>query len=304
MSQPYDGQYFKFSIFPVLCNRIFSSSFAFLVCFIKKEPIAPKAPLWKYAAIAMTNVCASACQYESLRYVPFTVQMISKTFKILPVMLMCTLFLGKKYLPRQWGVAFAVAVGIAAFIAFAPNEDDGKVSSNAWKGFVFLAFFLSFDSMTSVLEERLFRDYEMHANNQIMYVNMWSALTAMASMIFLGHLGSALVFSSQHSELAEDVFMMSAAAGMSQYFMFRQIQEFGALAFTITVNMRQALSIFLSYLTYGHHILRLQMLGLFIIFVALFSGSAANWFTRRKADEADSLPRAVSGGQKTGRQSR
>jgi len=158
--------------------------------------------------------------------------------------------------------------------------------------------------MTSVLEERLFRDYEMHANNQIMYVNMWSALTAMASMIFLGHLGSALVFSSQHSELAEDVFMMSAAAGMSQYFMFRQIQEFGALAFTITVNMRQALSIFLSYLTYGHHILRLQMLGLFIIFVALFSGSAANWFTRRKADEADSLPRAVSGGQKTGRQSR
>jgi len=251
----------------------------------------------------MTNVCASACQYESLKYVPFTVQMISKTFKILPVMLMCTLVLGKRYLARQWTVALAVAVGIAAFIAFAPVEEDGKVSGQSWwKGFVFLTFFLSFDSMTSVLEERLFRDYEMHANNQIMYVNMWSALTASMSMMFLGHLGPALVFAYEHSELAEDVFMMSAAAGMSQYFMFRQIQEFGALAFTITVNIRQALSIFLSYLTYGHHILRLQMLGLFIIFVALFSGSAANWFARRKADPPDSLPR-TSGGQKSGRQS-
>mmetsp|Transcript_23580 Transcript_23580/g.42602 ORF Transcript_23580/g.42602 Transcript_23580/m.42602 type:complete len:336 (-) Transcript_23580:104-1111(-) len=302
MSQPYDGQYFTFSIFPVMCNRIASSFFAFTLCLVKKEHIAPKAPLWKYALIAMTNVCASSCQYECLKYVPFTVQMISKTFKILPVMLMGTVLLGKRYMARQWMVACSVAVGISTFIAFAPTEEHGKLSDSTWKGFGYLCFFLGFDSLTSILEERLFRDYQMHANNQILYVNMFSGGTAMTYMLCLRHLGPALEFSYQHHELAEDVAMMSMSAAMSQYFMFRQIQEFGALAFTVTLNIRQAFSIFLSYVTYGHPVLPLQMLGLFVIFMALFSGSAANWLARHKANDTESSPLLGKDGGRYGRQ--
>eukprot|EP00971_Amphidinium_carterae_P116650 2310609-Amphidinium_carterae.1 len=55
-----------------------------LVC---RESFLNTAPLWKYLVISLTNVYASTCQYEALKYVSFPVQMLGKSFKMMPVMM-------------------------------------------------------------------------------------------------------------------------------------------------------------------------------------------------------------------------
>ena len=37
--------------------------------------------MWKYLLVSMANVYATTCQYEALKYVSFTVQILGKSFK-------------------------------------------------------------------------------------------------------------------------------------------------------------------------------------------------------------------------------
>jgi adenosine 3'-phospho 5'-phosphosulfate transporter B2 len=68
---------FSHSIFLVLCNRIFTCSLALLYLFAARTAAAPAAPLRAYAAVSLTNVIATACQYEALQWVSFAVQVCS-----------------------------------------------------------------------------------------------------------------------------------------------------------------------------------------------------------------------------------
>merc|ERR550537_584014 len=63
---------------------------------------------------------------------------------------------------------------------------------------------------------------------------------------------------------------LSAAAVTGQWFIYSQVKEFGALVFAATMNVRQVVSILLSYAKYGHSITELQVLGLLLVFGGLF----------------------------------
>jgi solute carrier family 35 (adenosine 3'-phospho 5'-phosphosulfate transporter), member B2 len=59
------------------------------------EPVNPAAPMTSYAAISVSNVVATFCQYEALKYVSFPVQTLAKTAKMIPVMIWGTIIMRK-----------------------------------------------------------------------------------------------------------------------------------------------------------------------------------------------------------------
>lgn len=61
-----------------------------------KESLAPVAPAYAYAAVSLSNVVATTCQYEALKYVTFPLQTLGKTAKMIPVMLWGSLIGGKR----------------------------------------------------------------------------------------------------------------------------------------------------------------------------------------------------------------
>merc|ERR1719159_2409963 len=100
----------------------------------------------------------------------------------------------------------------------------------------------------------------------------------------------ALAFAVAHPAFALDALTSSAAAVSGQWFIYSQVKEFGALVFAATMNVRQVVSILLSYAKYGHSITVLQVLGLFVVFAALFYKSFAGMFAApQKKDEATPL---------------
>jgi len=52
-----------------------------------KEELAPVAPSYAYAAVSLSNVVATTCQYEALKFVTLPLQTLGKTAKMIPVML-------------------------------------------------------------------------------------------------------------------------------------------------------------------------------------------------------------------------
>merc|ERR1711959_701586 len=77
----------------------------------KWDQFQPVAPLWAYAAVSVSDVIATTCQYEALKYVSFPVQTLGKCSKMVPVMIWGIFILRKKYTLKDYMMAVAVALG-------------------------------------------------------------------------------------------------------------------------------------------------------------------------------------------------
>ena len=59
----------------------------------------------QYAAVSISNVVATTCQYEALKYVSFPVQTLGKCAKMIPVMLWGAVIMHKRYQLREYLLA-------------------------------------------------------------------------------------------------------------------------------------------------------------------------------------------------------
>jgi adenosine 3'-phospho 5'-phosphosulfate transporter B2 len=117
MRSPYgeEKEFFKYSLFIVFCNRLLTCSVCMLIILVRQEDIRPVAPLYKYAGVSLSNVLATSCQYEALKFVSFPVQTLAKCAKMIPVMLWGTVILRKKYGFHDYLVALVVTAGCTIF---------------------------------------------------------------------------------------------------------------------------------------------------------------------------------------------
>jgi len=275
MSEPYadaggGSTFFRISVFLVLCNRLVAVVYAFSMVAVKAESYSNAAPLWKYFAISMSNVAATTMQYEALKYVSFPVQMLGKSFKMLPVMIWTIIIAGKWGKISDWCVAALVTVGVTTFLLTGEiNAKHSDKASSFW-GLLCLMAYLAADSFTSTFQEKLFKDHKASKYNQMMYVNSCSAIVSFLTLIATGKLVPALVFSLAHPVFLGHAFMLSGTAVAGQWFIYSQVKEFGALVLAATMNVRQVLSILMSYFLYSHSISLFQVVGLALVFGSLF----------------------------------
>eukprot|EP00933_Yihiella_yeosuensis_P026531 TRINITY_DN205_c0_g1_i1.p1 TRINITY_DN205_c0_g1~~TRINITY_DN205_c0_g1_i1.p1 ORF type:complete len:345 (+),score=52.57 TRINITY_DN205_c0_g1_i1:85-1119(+) len=268
MTQPYHEDIFEYSVFLVMCNRIAAVLFAITMALIYRESLVPGAPIWKYAVVSFANVYASSCQYEALKYVSFSVQMLGKSFKMMPVMLWGMAISGKRYGVKDWLVAAAVTGGVTMFLMTGEIESKTDTGNSA-RGLGFLGLFLFLDGLTSTFQEKLFKEHKTSKNNQMFYINFFSCLTSLATLLGSGSLAPSLRFCSEHPTFMRDVSLLSASAVSGQFFIYSQVKEFGALVFAITMNVRQIASILVSNVTYHHTTTFLQAWALCIVFATI-----------------------------------
>jgi adenosine 3'-phospho 5'-phosphosulfate transporter B2 len=270
MSVPYGGELFKASIFLVLCNRIFAVMFASTMCAVNQESPVNKAPLWKYFAISLSNVAATTCQYEALKWVSFPVQMLGKSFKMMPVMVWGILISQKSYSITDWMVAAAVTGGVTEFLMTGSISAPHGEAGDSFYGLALLVGFLLFDGFTSTFQEKLFKEHQTSKYNQMLYINLGSAFTSVVSLLVTGGFAEAFAFCTAHPAFVMDAGFLSGAAVGGQFFIYSMVKEFGALAFAATMNVRQVASIIVSYIVYSKPISILQIGGLAMVFGALF----------------------------------
>mmetsp|Transcript_18976 Transcript_18976/g.48674 ORF Transcript_18976/g.48674 Transcript_18976/m.48674 type:complete len:142 (+) Transcript_18976:3-428(+) len=114
-----------------------------------------------------------------------------------------------------------------------------------------------------------------------MWVNLLSACVSLITLLASNSFVSSLKFWVSHPAFMLDAAVLSASAATSQWFIYSQVKEFGALAFAATMNVRQMVSIIVSYLKFGHFISPWQVLGLAAVFGALFYKSYKGFMEAR-----------------------
>jgi len=244
----------------------------------KGESLKSTPPLWKYAAVSISNVAATTCQYEALKFVSFPVQMLGKSSKMVPVMGWGMAMSGKSYGWKDWMIAIAVTGGCTLFlvagdIGSAKHRDAGASQAAIYSmiGLCLILGYLLCDGFTSTFQEKLFKEHHVTTYNQMLYVNLFSVLVSCGALLSFGGLPQSLAFAERHPGFIADAAILAMSATFGQVFIYSTIFWFGALVFAATMNARQLISILISVQYHAHPVTMLQWCGMFLCFGGLFT---------------------------------
>jgi adenosine 3'-phospho 5'-phosphosulfate transporter B2 len=249
---------------------------AAVILAITKGNVTPVAGIHRYAVVSLSNVVATTCQYEALKYLSFPVQTLGKCAKMIPVMIWGFLINQKRYGMSDVGIAIAVTAGCTIFGLYG---DESTLTSNASKGanvqetseygILLMLGYLFFDGFTSTFQDKLFVGYNMETYNQMLWVNFCSAIISVVYLYSDGSFQDAIAFIERHPLITGDIMILSIAAMLGQLCILYTIKEFGALLFATIMTTRQFLSILLSCIVFMHMLSPMQWLGTVLVFGAL-----------------------------------
>lgn len=271
-SKSYGKEKAKFTgaVFLVFCGRLLCCLVAYVMTHMTGETMRrAKAPSWKFFLVSVSNFAAGTCQFHALRQVSFPVLMFGKSCKMIPVMMWTQYLTKRSYDTRDWVIAIIVTCGVAQILCASTNfAGFGRVDSLS--GVMWLLLGIAFDGFTSTYQSRLFTEHSMSANSQMFYINAGSAFLALVLVIWIGELETSLDFFWSDKQFMMDLWNLSATAVGGQYFIYCGIKEFGALALATIMNMRQVLSVIISYVWTAHVISVGEATGIIVVLGALF----------------------------------
>jgi solute carrier family 35 (adenosine 3'-phospho 5'-phosphosulfate transporter), member B2 len=299
-----EGEYFKNSLVLVFANRMAAAAVAAAILIAKGDvsELRNKAPLYKYFAVSFSNVIATSCQYEALKWVTFPTQTLAKSAKMIPVLIWGALMSGKVYGVLDYGVAIAVAAGCTMFMVFGKIAAHKASDSDSYFGLLLMLGYLGFDGFTSTFQEKLFAGYSMSIYNQMMYVNMCSAMMSCVFVVASGKTAESIAFLLRYPQILGDMAVLSFSAVSGQVAIGYTIKSFGALLYATIMTIRQFLSVFISNIVFRHGMSFMQWVGASVVFGALFYKSYARSLAPKSGPKvgAPALPSSASAVEKVG----
>jgi solute carrier family 35 (adenosine 3'-phospho 5'-phosphosulfate transporter), member B2 len=259
---------FKDSQFLVFVNR-FLALFIAIGYLLMKNQTRFRAPLFKFSYASFSNIMSAWLQYEALKFISFPTQVLAKSCKIIPVMIMGKIISRNKYEFYEYVVAVSISIGMIFFLSGSYNN--GKHSPiTTFTGLFLLCLYMIFDSFTSNWQGEIFKNYGVTTTQMMAGVNLFSSLFTGASLFIQSGFSEGIIFSSQHPNFLVDCIILSICSAIGQLFIYYTIAQFGAITFTVIMTLRQAIAILLSCLIYQHEISLLGIFGIVIVFMAIF----------------------------------
>ncbi|GLI68044.1 hypothetical protein VaNZ11_012367 [Volvox africanus] len=283
---------FEHSIFLVLCNRLVTCAIAVGYLVVSRTGTAPAAPLRSYAAVSLTNVIATACQYEALRYVSFAIQTLAKSAKALPVMLWSTLYMRKIFKVTEYLHATTITIGCSVFVLTGHVRSrvaDAEMARQAIGGVGLgmssdaalvvvggglMVLYLFVDGLTSTWQDSMFRGYPVNVCDQVLYTTSFSMLLSLVGCIATHQLLPAIAFLQRNPEAIWWILGLSAASAVVQLVISWTIKRYGAVVFATIMTTRQFFSILLSCMVFMTPLTIGQWAGTLLVFGAIYYKAA------------------------------
>lgn len=257
------------SQFLVFSNRILALIVAGVYILIAEQP-RHHAPLFKYSYSSFSNIMSSWCQYEALKFVSFPTQVLCKASKMIPVMVMGKFVSGKTYPYQEYIVAVFLSLGTSLFLLSHNSDHDHSDRQTTGVGLCILLGYMAFDSFTSNWQSELFKQHGMSTFQMMFGINVFSSLFTFCSLLQTGGFFSSISFTMRHPQFMHHIFLLSLTSAAGQLFIFYTISSFGPVVFVIIMTVRLVLSIVLSCIIYQHSLAPQAIVGIIIVFGAIF----------------------------------
>lgn len=274
--------HFRESQFLVFANRFLAFAIAgvYLHYYARSATPQQSAPLYKFSISSIANILSAWFQYEALKFVNFPTQVLAKSCKIIPVMVMGKIVSRTKYQFYEYLTAGLISLGMVLFMTGSAEENKGSAVTTL-TGVFLLCMYMTSDSFNSNWQGALFKSYSMSPVEMMFGVNMFSCIFTFSSLFVQSGFMDSIEFSAKHPAFVYDCLLLSISAAVGQLFIFFTISKFGPVVFTIIMTLRQAVAILLSCLIYKHSLSSMGILGILVVFLAIFLRVYCNQRMRR-----------------------
>jgi adenosine 3'-phospho 5'-phosphosulfate transporter B2 len=261
---------FPSATFCVFSNRFLAIIVAASVCTYLYGTVQTPAPLWYYTPCALSNTLSSWGQYAALKYVSFPLQVLFKSAKVIPVMLMGK-FLNKKAYPWvEYAEAVMITLGVATF-GLCREKTPGKAEGETeFFGLLCLTLYICSDAFTSQWQDRINKTYETSTYQMMFGVNCSAIIITVAALVAQNEIPAVTEFLLHNPQAVWNNVITAITSATGQMFIFYTIKTFGPVVFTIIMTTRQMISMCISTIYFGHTISAGSMMGAAIVFSTLF----------------------------------
>ena len=218
-------------------------------------------PTYKLFFVAMLSMGSTFFSVRSLRYVIFPVQVLAKSCKPIPVMIMGAM-LGKRYPLKKYVNVFVITLGVCLFMlggsaTKAGDEDKGGVTMML--GCVMLFVSLSFDGATGAYEDKIMSNDHVGPFELMFNIQLGKAILAFLGLVMLNEID---YFFAMVQETGPVLIVLGLTGAMGQVFIFVTIAQFGALMCSLIGLGRKITTLIVSIVIYQHPVNGQQAVGL------------------------------------------
>ncbi|KAL7570064.1 hypothetical protein ACA910_017099 [Epithemia clementina (nom. ined.)] len=224
-------------------------------------------PPARFAVLALTSMGSTFFSVRSLRYVIYPIQVLAKSCKPVPVMLMGAL-MGKKYPFRKYINVCLIVAGVALFMGGADSKkksgagDDGEMSSPSQIiGIIMLFISLCFDGGTGAYEDKLMSVHSVQPFDLMYNIQLGKTILAGVGLLVMNEVHT---FNDLVVKQGPMLIGLGLSGALGQVFIFVTIAKFGALTCSIIGLARKVTTLVASIYFYGHPMNAIQTTGLFI----------------------------------------
>jgi len=213
-------------------------------------------PTYKLFFVAMLSMGSTFFSVRSLRYVIFPVQVLAKSCKPIPVMLMGAV-LGKKYALKKYVNVLIITVGVALFMgggagaAKKAEADADKSMDMMLVGCLMLFISLSFDGATGAYEDKIMANDHVGPFELMFNIQLGKAILAFLGLVFLNEID---YFFQMCAETGPVLLVLGLTGAAGQVFIFITISWFGALMCSLIGLARKITTLVASIIIYNHPI--------------------------------------------------
>lgn len=241
----------------------------FVVILQIKSPEADKTHQGWYAAAAFTYLSAMVCGNMALRWVTYPTQVIAKSSKPIPVMLIGVLLAHKRYTIQKYFFVLMIVVGVIMFIYKDGKSKDGD--SNNHIGLILIGISLLSDGVLGAIEDRMRAATKPSTFNFMFSINMYSAIFLAVGTVLTGEISKFYEFALKYPDVYAKIGSAAIVGSFGQIFIFMMISEFGPLPCSIVTTTRKFFTVLISVLFMGNPLSTRQIFATAIVFAALFA---------------------------------
>jgi len=260
---------FKFSLALVFFQCIVNAIYAKLMLKYVLRQGEDNTKKVYYASCSLTYLLAMVSSNMALQWVPYPTQVVGKSCKPIPVMVLGVL-VGKKVYPmRKYFFILLIVIGVIMFVykdhAPAVNQD----SSGFGLGEILLLLSLTMDGLTGAVQELMIREHSTKSGHMMLNMNRWSIGYLTIALVITGEIFTFMGFVQRYPYVLTNMFIFSICSALGQFFIFLMVSEYGPLPCSITTTTRKFFTVLGSVLFFGNSLLERQWLGTFVVFAGL-----------------------------------
>lgn len=229
------------------------------------------------AEVSFTFLMAMFFSNEALVYVPYPMQVLAKSCKMIPVLIGETLVQGKRHSIEKWICVAVMAAGVGTFqlsrikprkvaVEAASGGDSGDDAVAAAIGAALLLGSLVLDGYTGPRQKTIQKAYYSTTLGFMAIQNFLAGLMALVALAVSGSLMEGVTYVIEHPALIDDLLIFAAASAAGQTFIFGMLFYFDSLILTTVTTTRKFVSILISVFANGHSLGPVQWFSVILVF--------------------------------------